>query len=648
MSKPNLSDISAMCIDHLEQQGFILKGEKTDTLNGTSLINVLIGENSAGKSRLLRTILTSSVSHIDIRSDLKKRIELTVVKNMKPRYQGDDRPFHASAINEALKKMIHPPFDSELERWVQTTMDEHLESQRGYALGSDVSEAMLQALGKHLVQDLSILTRSCHSASALLEKREYVPILRGLRPLDPRSDLFKERTNSDYFDDKKKDNEYEIFTGYSLYSDLMHSLLGLEEERESVKQFENYLSEHFFEGKPITLIPKKDREGVKKSNDVVYVKIGEEPMRPIYELGDGIQAIIALTVNPFLIQEPTVFFIEEPEQHLHAGMQRALIQAFRACPQHKYFFTTQSNHFIDLSLESDDLSLFSVKKVLDEENNSKAEVTNQKDRSDILKNLGVLASSVLLANCSIWVEGITDKLYLRVYLQRFLEDLKIKAESSTCSPEEQKELICRHQKLSSFNENLHYVFVEYQGSNITHWNFSESAEDSTDTPARMLSKDVFLLADQDIKTKGTRVAYLKEALGENFCLLERKEIENYIPQNVILETANERWNSFNGKDDSSFDPSSIDDNAFKLKTIGIGTKLEKAVTRSRSVKPERKFFEDKSGTIKDKVKFCETACKLMKSKDVEWSLTPELEKLCDQIWTFVEKNNQISLGGYRF
>jgi hypothetical protein len=623
MKNLELSSISAVHIENLEKEDFLLTSSKSDTIDGISFINILIGENSSGKSRLLRKIFTTPVNYINVNSDLKSRIEAYLNGNDFSSFTFDND------VTAFLQEISLNPFDSKLnDIFLDTVRTICREIQNGQ------NEAHIQAIAskilpKYLIDELSNLQNSCTDTLKILQKKEYLPILRGLRPLDPKKDLFKERIFNDYFFSDKGGKDYEIFTGYSLYSDLTLSLLGLEEERESVKLFEVYLSKYFFEGKAVTLIPKMDKEGTAKPNDVVFVKVGDEPMRPIYELGDGIQAIIILTVRPFLAKEPTVFFIEEPEQHLHAGMQRALIQAFRACPQHKYFFTTQSNHFIDLSLESDDISLFSVKKVM-EEGKTKSQVSNQHDRSEILKDLGVLASSVLLANCSIWVEGVTDKLYLRVYLQRFLNDLQ------KSSPED----IERYEKLSSFNENLHYVFVEYQGSNITHWNFSESTELDEEAPANKLNNNIFLIADQDISTKGSRVGDLEQALGSNFHLLDWKEIENYIPQKIVLKTAKQLWKSFNGKGDSELGLESIRGNAFENAKTGIGDTLEKKVKRVGIVKADRKFFRDTSGTIKDKMKFCRTACDLMDDNN-SWELTPQLEELCDKIWLFIEEHNQI-------
>lgn len=638
-----LADISAIKIENPKGSGFTMEGKSNDVLMGTKLINIFIGENSAGKSRFLRKLLVDNFFDFDINSDFKEQI-LPIIKKLAYHPTNPNTPNlkiknrYSEIIYKAMSHDDKDILDNATEQVINNAIEQDSLALFSSISLSDIIKKRNSGLTPSLVDKLTKISHDCNSINQFLENREYIPILRGLRPLSSENDVFKTRTEKDYF--VYIERNIDIYTGYLLYNDLVHSLLGMESERENVKKFEQYLSIYFFEGKQITLIPKKDREGSINPNDVVYIKIGNEPMLPIYQLGDGIQALIILTVRPFLTTEPTMFFIEEPEQHLHAGMQRALIEALRACPQHKYFFTTQSNHFIDLSIESHDIALFSVKKTLDIDNNANSVIVNQQDRSDILKDLGVLGSSVLLANCSIWVEGITDKLYLRVYLSRFINDLKKISESETHSPEERKINRSRYHKLQSFNENLHYVFVEYQGSNITHWNFFDS-DDEKSTPAKKINKDILLIADKDIDSKGTRVDTLKSALNDNFQLLDYKEIENYIPHKIIIETAKKRWNTFNGKGKCRINTAKLHKLKFNNISTGIGRTLEKAVIYSDDVKKDRKFFEDKSGTIKDKVKFCETACHLMESGETDWELTDELRTLCDTVWTFIEKHNQV-------
>lgn len=638
-----LADISAIKIENSEDSGFTMEGKSNDTLMGTKLINVFIGENSAGKSRFLRKLLISNFIDYSINYNYYDRLKKHFLAEAFPLINEYSRKVMAGRLIKSIQNFINNNelivFDSNIEDLISTFCHDIYHQIYGRKMPIETIEKTLKdVLGNVLYDKFSTINKNVNSILNYLPNRSYIPIMRGLRPLHPESDLFLSRTKSDYFPDDKYD--FNIYSGYELYSDLIHSLLGMENERENVYKFEKYLSLHFFKGQQITLIPKKDRKDSPEQNDVVYIKIGNEPMLPIYQLGDGIQALIILTVRPFLTTEPTMFFIEEPEQHLHAGMQRALIEALRACPQHKYFFTTQSNHFIDLSIESHDIALFSVKKTLDIDNKANSVIVNQQDRSDILKDLGVLASSVLLANCSIWVEGITDKFYLRVYLNRFINYLKEISESETHSPEERERNRSRYHKLRSFNENLHYVFIEYQGSNITHWNFFDSDDEKT-TPAKKINKDILLIADKDIDSKGTRVDILKSALNDNFQLLNYKEIENYIPQKIIIETAKKRWDTFNGKGKCRIDAAKLHKLKFDNISTGIGRTLEKAVIYSDDVKKDRKFFEDKSGTIKDKVKFCETACHLMESGETDWELTDELRTLCDTIWKFIEKHNQV-------
>ncbi len=353
--------------------------------------------------------------------------------------------------------------------------------------------------------------------------------------------------------------------------------------------------------------------------DVVHVKEGDDEDRPIYDLGDGIQSIILLTYKVFMAEKPTMFFIEEPEHFLHAGLQRTLIETFAKHKEHMFFMTTHSNHVLDLAQERDDISIQQVSRV-----NGESKVQASLDYGELLNELGVRASSVLLANCSIWVEGVTDKLYLRAYLNKYIEEL---------GDEDKKS------KLKSYHENLHFVFTEYQGSNITHWDFSNDLEnDGSETPAKRLNRNILLIADADIEGKGERVESLRKALGEAFYLLEYKEIENFIPFDILIDTAKARWETFKQRTDSNIDRfENMKEELFKSNKYGIGEVLERYVDKADGL--ERKFYSDKSGTIKDKVKFCHTAISLMNKSD-DWKLTPELTSLCETVWDFIESHNQ--------
>lgn len=633
----DLQKVDALHIPKLEEEDFLLANSRKNTLENTRPINVIIGANSAGKSRFMRTLISEGISDFDYGSGVIGAAQKEL-NNYNSSYQRDA---YTQLCNLFLNKDI-----ALLESNLKVTIDEVLER----AIQNTVSvwsTTDIKDLADHFFSNdlLANMQESSASMDFTIRntRKEYIPILRGLRTLIPDNDVYLERTLLDYFGGKVSGSMLNIFTAHTLYEDMVYALLGTEEEQESVKKYQDYLSTHFFEGQRVNIIPRKDRDDKEASteNNVVHIKIGDEPQRPIYKLGDGIQAMIALTVRPFLEKEPTIFFIEEPEQNLHAGMQRALIEAFRACPQHMFFFTTQSNHFVDLTLESHDINLISVKKEVDTDGKATSIVQSQASNNEILKELGVLASSVLLANCSIWVEGVTDKRYLQVYLEKYLDELDEFSHSQGGTTEQRAAAKTRVAKLRSYNENLHYVFVEYQGSNITHWAFTDDVdpESSSQTPAPKLSKDILLLADADIDTKGSRVEDLQAALGDRFVLLDWKEIENYLPHDVLLDTARVRWDTFNQRKGCSIDRfDKILINRFKDRVSGIGGILEYYVDKTPAL--DRKFYEADSGTIKDKVKFCDAAVELMNRKNYEWQLTPELKALCDKLWTFIEETNK--------
>lgn len=579
-------------------------------LTGVKQINLFIGPNNSGKSRGIRELFSSGTQNWfiekntltvnDILDKFAYRLRTEHGYSTKVRNTVDYNFYDRNSKKTNISYVDKPT--------ILTKIAEHLVT--GNANASNLQRSYIDPIIQKLDPESHIRNITLPNQSI------YIPALRSLRNVGD-IDTFSELTLSDYFQKKLKPQK-SIFTGHSLYKVLQENLLGSHAERLKVRRYEEYLSENFFFGKDISLVPR-----IKDS--VVYFKEGEKEERPIYDLGDGIQSIIILTFPVFMAEESTLFYIEEPEHYLHAGLQRTLIETFAKHKEHLFFMTTHSNHFLDLAQERTDISIQQVSN-----NEDETVIKAAKEYETLLNDLGVRASSVLLANCSIWVEGITDKLYLRTYMKKYISELIDAGEESKAN------------KLKSYHENLHYVFTEYQGSNITHWDFEEKCTENKSsenkTPARRVTKNILLIADADIDSKSNRVEKLSGELGANFHLLDWKEIENYIPHNVLIETAKRRWETFTQTADCSIERfKNITKDKFKSKTRGIGDILEGYV----DLKPEfkRKFYREKSGTIKDKVKFCNSAIEIMSDSSYEWSLTPELKDLCEKLWNHVIDSN---------
>ncbi|MCU8007198.1 AAA family ATPase [Shewanella sp. SM87] len=580
-------------------------------LTNLKKINFFIGQNNSGKSRLLRSTLSSTKFDIAIVGQNPHEI----ITNIEDKSNEDElnlRGIYSVDINN-FKKLLNKDLTiKNLKQTIITAIAKNSHNNKKPFDNDDLDTFTEQFLDKYLkIENLKFF----ESINFDEFDKIYIPLLRGLRPLSQDIDLYLERTQKDYFS-KLPGNYFgpkNIFTGYTIYTEIKAALLGTHLERQRIRKFEDYLSANFFSHNQITLIPRLNE-------DMVYLKEGDKEERRIADLGDGLQSIIILTFKLFMAEKPTAFFIEEAEQHLHAGMQRALINAFTQHPKHMYFITTHSNHFMDISQELDCISLHRVYQTIDNENEV-SYIDSLSDKSAMLADLGVRASSVLLANCSIWVEGITDKLYLSTFMNKYLIDLD----------ESVKKL-----KLKNYKENLHYIFTEYQGSNITHWDFNNSNQtENHQTKAKSLTSNILLIADRDIERKADLVAVLEKNLQENFLLLDFKEIENHIPAIIVEKAANKRWSSFIKKGDAEFEIFDLTQNVLHV-SEGIGSILERYVSKNPS---ERLFFKDNGGTIKDKVKFCHTAISIMEDPATEWKLTPELIKYCEKIWEHIEKCN---------
>lgn len=449
-------------------------------------LNFFIGKNNAGKSRFLRSLFLNNYPS-NFYNNLTLRKNIKSLKENIFQIESFSYSTTKSDLQRYIKELFRDLNDNNTDQltFLNSSINQILN--RDSKISSLFPDFQQTELTKENVTQLD----------QLFIKKFHIPILRGMRPVTELANKqpYIERAQKDYFSDKEKYNSSNIITGESLYHELKEHLLGEPEQREIIRKYEEKLSQYFFDNETITLIPKHDQ-------DVVNIKIGSDKQFPISELGDGLQQVIILTYEAFIKKDEThAFFIEEPELHMHAGMVRQLMNFYLNETNHYYFFTTHSNHLLDMADESDQVIIQKFVKQPKENPRDGFDFKIYRcDRDrDLLASLGVKPSSVYLANCTIWVEGITDRLYITKYMEKYLAELE-KSDSE------------QYKKYRRFMPNYHYTFVEYAGSNLTHWSFSDDYADHLDDKglsAKAVASEMLLIADGDIKNKPERVKALQ-------------------------------------------------------------------------------------------------------------------------------------------
>lgn len=599
-------------------QNYSTVSNKPGAINNLSRINILIGQNNSGKSRFLRTLFndkklrySSTDINLEKHNSVLKEIRSALKEVYTKRRVEDIKEFSSDIMTDI--QFMH----SDSSIWqTKSRLQELTNGRSGYQV--KMSRGLMMSDQTYLRNDIKTSAHSLtndlpeftkEDIANSLRRTIYIPTLRGLRRLIVNSDndifrdFYFERTARDYFDINKIPPET-IYTGLGLYDDVRKLLLGPTKGRRKIRQFEVFLSKSFFEGQDVNIIPNIE-------DTVVHVKIGEEEY-PIYELGDGIQAIIILTYPLFFRQgEPLNICIEEPDLFLHPGFQRIFLQTLSRpeFQSFQFFFTTHSNHFLDMTLDFKDISVYCFTKV-DKDKFEIENVSNADDR--VLEEIGVRNSSVFLSNCTIWVEGITDRIYLRRYL-----DLYQKSNKNTIP----------------VLEDVHYSFVEYSGGNITHWSFlDDDDEEHPNINVERLCGKIFLIADRD-KTdlsnsgkdkKSLRIKKLQEVLGERFYCIKRREIENLLTENMRLETVRKLE-----KPDTELELVSV--KGISVDKTPIGTWIHKKVSGIN------RTYEAKSGTVKDKVVFAKTAVSCINSFD---DMSDEAKELSEMIYNFILNQNK--------
>jgi predicted ATP-dependent endonuclease of OLD family len=234
-------------------------------------------------------------------------------------------------------------------------------------------------------------------------------------------------------------------------------------------------------------------------------------------MGSGIKTILQVLMNliviPKIEKKPSsdyVFEFEELENNLHPSMQRRLFNYINqyATKNSTYFFiTTHSNVVIDIFSSINNAQIIHI------ENNKSCSVIHRclsyLDNKHILEDLEVKASDLLQCNGIIWVEGPSDRVYLKKWINL---------------------------TNSEWIEGLHYLIVFYGGKLLSNLKFDFYENDLI--PLLKVNKNSAVMIDRDgskidPRLNKTKLRIQKE-IGECNCWITKgREIENYLSNKTI-------------------------------------------------------------------------------------------------------------------
>lgn len=576
---------------------FIEEGKVLEHIPNVNNINIIVGANNSGKSRFIRNLLLAGKKKVNVDSFNKYSNLLEHVINLtelNAKTIGSRGPIIKGSLN---KDFIHNIFNN---LQIITPYKHSIYKDYFY---------LIEDLQKDIKKNIDLK----------FSKSYYIPILRTAHSLFEKKEGEFSKIQSDIYKMTlmKNYNNFggvEVFTGLDLYEQILDTRNSIKETRERFQNFEAFLSKNFFEKKDIDIVAEfkyDENKSGKNDSELISIHIkGEKDTRKLYELGDGVQALIILMYKIFMAESDSMIVIDEPELNLHPGMQRLFLEQITNNEELvdknlTYFITTHSNHFLDLTIEKENVSIYSFNSILGEDGTKKFQIKNvNRGNNEILQTLGVNNSSVFMANCSIWVEGISDRNYIKAFLKSYCE----------------KEI--------GFlpKEDIDFAFFEYAGSNIDHYLFNqEFEEDDTeniikDINALALNNRIFLLADSDATTKSSnkskfnRLKKIENSKNNQFIpkiIWEVREIENLITNEIwnkiLINFCNEKLlkdnrDSIQEKITNALDE--IDSKRFQKEYIGnfLNQIREKVGKIGRDYIINKSIYETKEkGKDKDKI-----------------------------------------------
>lgn len=266
----------------------------------------------------------------------------------------------------------------------------------------------------------------------------------------------------------------------------------------------------------------------------VYLYEGEDRF-PLSKTGTGLKTVILVLLNLLVIPKIQkysddnlkIFAFEELENNLHPALQRRLFDYINQyVNEHKHtyvFLTTHSHIAINTFVNNENSQILHILK--EDGVSSIHKIDDFISKCEVLNDLDVRASDLLQSNGIIWVEGPSD----RVYIKRWLE---IWGDT---------DLI----------EGRDYQFLYYGGRLLSHYTANKNHITENQESSNQLidilttNRNSAIVIDSDKKSPRAKINETKTRIKQEFkdksmfCwITQGKEIENYIPFKAINNAYN--------------------------------------------------------------------------------------------------------------
>jgi energy-coupling factor transporter ATP-binding protein EcfA2 len=172
--------------------------------------------------------------------------------------------------------------------------------------------------------------------------------------------------------------------------------------------------------KAVTFVPSEQSGGHVRAL-VWNVDLGterEDLAVPLSESGTGVGQVLAILYVVFTSGYPRTIVIDEPQSFLHPGAVRNLFEILKGYPQHQYVITTHSPNAVTAA---DPRALFLVRKEGEESVVDQLDVSETRDQSRFLREVGASLSDVFGADNVLWVEGATEEVCFPLILSKLTE-----------------------------------------------------------------------------------------------------------------------------------------------------------------------------------------------------------------------------------